>query len=205
MDGDEKFYGLGDKTGFLNKRDYEYENWNSDIPQAHTDSYRALYKSIPFLITLKKESVYGIFFDNTYRSYVNLGKENQAYFYNVWHRIPCDKIVIFIARYDAEHCGRLYLSDRERTPLPQRGHSVIISPAGEYDSADCIKKVAREIQRTISHVIRCILIMTIWMATVSLHGMRKITAIRQRPFRSWQTMDSRQSHYRSGCEIRSGL
>ena len=75
MDGDEKFYGLGDKTGFLNKRDYEYENWNSDIPQAHTDSYRALYKSIPFLITLKKESVYGIFFDNTYRSYVNLGKE----------------------------------------------------------------------------------------------------------------------------------
>ena len=54
MDGDEKFYGLGDKTGFLNKRDYEYENWNSDIPQAHTDSYRALYKSIPFLITLKK-------------------------------------------------------------------------------------------------------------------------------------------------------
>lgn len=81
MDGDEKFYGLGDKTGFLNKRDYEYENWNSDIPQAHTDSYRALYKSIPFLITLKKESVYGIFFDNTYRSYVNLGKENQAYFY----------------------------------------------------------------------------------------------------------------------------
>lgn len=55
LDGDEKFYGLGDKTGFLNKRDYEYENWNSDIPQAHTDSYRALYKSIPFLITLKKK------------------------------------------------------------------------------------------------------------------------------------------------------
>lgn len=54
MDGDEKFYGLGDKTGFLNKRDYEYENWNSDIPQAHTDSYRALYKSIPFLINLEK-------------------------------------------------------------------------------------------------------------------------------------------------------
>ena len=26
MDGDEKFYGLGDKTGFLNKRHYEYEN-----------------------------------------------------------------------------------------------------------------------------------------------------------------------------------
>ena len=26
MSGDEKFYGLGDKTGVLNKRNYEYEN-----------------------------------------------------------------------------------------------------------------------------------------------------------------------------------
>ncbi len=50
MDGDEKFYGLGDKTGFLNKRDYEFENWNSDIPQTHTEGIKALYKSIPFLI-----------------------------------------------------------------------------------------------------------------------------------------------------------
>ena len=53
MSGDEKFYGLGDKTGVLNKRNYEYENWNSDLPQAHTDDFKALYKSIPFLITLK--------------------------------------------------------------------------------------------------------------------------------------------------------
>lgn len=48
MSGDEKFYGLGDKTGVLNKRNYEYENWNSDLPQAHTDDFKALYKSIPF-------------------------------------------------------------------------------------------------------------------------------------------------------------
>lgn len=81
MQGDEAFYGLGDKTGFLNKRDYDYENWNSDIPQAHTDSYKALYKSIPFLITLRKDCVYGLFFDNTYKSYVNLGKENEGYFF----------------------------------------------------------------------------------------------------------------------------
>ncbi len=76
MEGDEKFYGLGDKTGFLNKRDYEYTNWNSDIPQAHTDDYRALYKSVPFLITLKENGAYGLFFDNTYKSYINLGIEN---------------------------------------------------------------------------------------------------------------------------------
>lgn len=81
LDGDEKFYGLGDKSGFLNKRAYEYVNWNSDIPQAHNEDYKALYKSIPFLITLKDNGVFGIFFDNTYKSYINLGKENEAYYF----------------------------------------------------------------------------------------------------------------------------
>lgn len=32
---DEQFYGLGDKTGFLNKRHYAYENWNTDNPEPH--------------------------------------------------------------------------------------------------------------------------------------------------------------------------
>ena len=32
MFGDEKFYGLGDKTGHLNKRGYGYEMWNTDDP-----------------------------------------------------------------------------------------------------------------------------------------------------------------------------
>jgi alpha-glucosidase len=81
LDEDDKFYGLGDKTGFLNKRNYEYENWNSDIPQAHNEDYHALYKSIPFLMCLKKHGVYGVFFDNTFHSYLNLGKENSKYFY----------------------------------------------------------------------------------------------------------------------------
>ena len=28
---DEQFYGLGDKPGFLNKRGYDYDNWNVDF------------------------------------------------------------------------------------------------------------------------------------------------------------------------------
>jgi alpha-glucosidase len=74
------FYGLGDKTGFLNKRGYEYENWNSDIPQAHNEDYHALYKSIPFLLCKKKDAVYGLFFDNTFHSYLNLGKSSEGYY-----------------------------------------------------------------------------------------------------------------------------
>lgn len=47
--GDEHFYGLGDKTGFLDKRGYDYEMWNTDNPDPQVDSFKALYKSIPFL------------------------------------------------------------------------------------------------------------------------------------------------------------
>lgn len=81
MDGDEAFYGLGDKTGFLNKRGYEYEMWNSDLPDPQVDSFKALYKSIPFFITLKKKHVFGIFFDNTYRTYFDMGKESNEYYF----------------------------------------------------------------------------------------------------------------------------
>lgn len=81
LEGDEYFYGLGEKTGFLNKRGYDYEMWNTDDPNPHVDSYKALYKTIPFLITLRNSCVYGIFFDNTYRSYWDLGKESNEYYY----------------------------------------------------------------------------------------------------------------------------
>lgn len=111
MSGDEKFYGLGDKTGVLNKRNYEYENWNSDLPQAHTDDFKALYKSIPFLITLKDAGVFGMFFDNTYRSHVNLGKRTAPAIITV-QRTEISIIILFPGKNDG-YCGRLYLSDRK--------------------------------------------------------------------------------------------
>lgn len=78
-DGD-CIYGLGDKTGFLNKRNYEYEMWNSDLPDPQEDNFKALYKSIPFMMVLKENAAYGIFFDNHGKSYFNLGKESRDYY-----------------------------------------------------------------------------------------------------------------------------
>ena len=81
LDAEDDFYGLGDKSGFLNKKNYEYENWNSDLPQAHNEDFKALYKSIPILMCMKKDAAYGVFFDNTFRNNINLGKENPEYFF----------------------------------------------------------------------------------------------------------------------------
>ena len=49
---DEEFYGLGDKTGYLNKRHYAYDNWNTDNPDPQVESFTRLYKSIPILLGL---------------------------------------------------------------------------------------------------------------------------------------------------------
>ncbi|MGL5383851.1 MAG: TIM-barrel domain-containing protein, partial [Culicoidibacterales bacterium] len=81
MQGDEHFYGLGDKTGFLNKRGYAYEMWNTDDPTPHVESHKALYKSVPFMLTLRDVGAFGLFFDNTFKTYFDLGKENRDYYY----------------------------------------------------------------------------------------------------------------------------
>lgn len=73
-------YGLGDKTGGLNKRYYEYEMWNTDNPDPQEDNFKSLYKSIPFMMVLKKKGAYGIFFDNHNKSCFNLGKECDDYY-----------------------------------------------------------------------------------------------------------------------------
>lgn len=81
LQGDEHFYGLGDKTGFLDKRGYDYEMWNTDNPDPQVDSFKAMYKSIPFFIALSEKYVYGIFLDNTCKSFFNMGQESRDYYY----------------------------------------------------------------------------------------------------------------------------
>jgi len=81
MQGTEHFYGLGEKAGFLDKRHYEYEMWNTDDGAPHVDSFKVLYKSIPFFITLTDTHVYGIFMDNTYKSFFNMGQESEDYYF----------------------------------------------------------------------------------------------------------------------------
>lgn len=80
FDSKDCVYGLGDKAGVLNKRHYEYEMWNSDIPDPHEDNFKSLYKSIPFMLVSKEKGAYGIFFDNHNKTYFDLGKESDAYY-----------------------------------------------------------------------------------------------------------------------------
>lgn len=139
MDGDEKFYGLGDKTGFLNKRYYDYENWNTDDPHAHTEAFKALYKSVPFLITLKDQGVFGIFFDNTCRSRISLGRERSDYYYYGAEGGDLDYYFILGDDMPGVVSGYAYLTGT--TPLPQLWTLGYHQSRMGYANADDVREV----------------------------------------------------------------
>lgn len=69
---DEKFIGLGEKTGDLNRRGSSYVNWNSDVP-LHGITSDPLYETFPFFIGIHSGLTYGLFFDNTHKTYFDFG------------------------------------------------------------------------------------------------------------------------------------
>ncbi|MGZ9043229.1 MAG: glycoside hydrolase family 31 protein [Telluria sp.] len=74
----ERFIGLGEKAGNLDRRGSAYTNWNTDAFKygAETDP---LYASVPFYIGIHHGLNYGVFFDNSYQSDFNFGASNNRF------------------------------------------------------------------------------------------------------------------------------
>jgi alpha-glucosidase len=69
---DQHIFGMGDKTGLLDRRGYTFTNWNSDA-FGFTPSSDPIYKSIPFFIGVGGSGSYGLFLDNTWRTTFDFG------------------------------------------------------------------------------------------------------------------------------------
>jgi alpha-glucosidase len=74
----ERFIGLGEKTGDLDRRGTAYTNWNTDAYR-YTAKDDPLYSTIPFYIGIHHGLNYGIFFDNSYQSDFNFGASNNRF------------------------------------------------------------------------------------------------------------------------------
>ncbi len=73
MPGGEHYFGLGDKAGSFDRRNQAFTLWNTDIaPQESTDP---LYKAIPFFLGINGTHSYGLFLDNTSRTWFDFGKQ----------------------------------------------------------------------------------------------------------------------------------
>lgn len=70
----EHFYGLGDKSCSLDLRSKRFELWGADT-YGYGKKSDPLYKNIPFYYGLHKKKAYGIFLDNTFRTFFDFGFE----------------------------------------------------------------------------------------------------------------------------------
>ena len=73
---DEHYFGLGDKTGPLDRRDQAFSLWNTDAYRFQ-ESTDPIYKSIPYFMTYRAGSATGILLDNTWRTSFDFGKETK--------------------------------------------------------------------------------------------------------------------------------
>ena len=72
---DEHYFGLGDKTGPLDRRNEAFTLWNTDAYRFQ-ESTDPIYKSIPYFMAYRAGRAIGVLFDNTWRSSFDFGKES---------------------------------------------------------------------------------------------------------------------------------
>jgi alpha-glucosidase len=79
MPADEHYFGLGDKTGPLDRRGHAYTMWNTDAYRFQ-ESTDPIYKSIPFFMAFRAGMATGIFLDNTWHTSFDFGKESASFY-----------------------------------------------------------------------------------------------------------------------------
>ncbi|MEL7003810.1 MAG: TIM-barrel domain-containing protein [Bacteroidota bacterium] len=78
LQGGERFIGMGEKTGPLDRRGHGYQHWNTDTFAYNNDS-DPLYCSTPFYIGIHNKLSYGIYLDNSHKSHFNFGASNDRF------------------------------------------------------------------------------------------------------------------------------
>jgi len=97
-DLEDKYYGLGEKTGVLNRHGRRYRMKNIDPMGYDAETTDPLYKHIPFYITKNEES-YGLLYDNLSNSTFDMGNEMDNYHgqYRYYHAEGGDLDYYFIS------------------------------------------------------------------------------------------------------------
>jgi alpha-glucosidase len=148
--GETYFYGLGEKAHGLNKSGLRYEMWNTDNPEYDSTS-DTLYQSIPFFITMKEGIAHGIFLDNTFRTFFDLGHSEKHLYKFGAPRGPLDFYVILGPKITDVIDGYTSLTGKPHfIPRWALGHQH--SRWEFYEHEDDILNIAKEIRE---HQIPC--------------------------------------------------
>lgn len=113
----ERFIGMGEQLGNLDRRGTVLTLRNTDAYK-YDDPKVPMYVSIPFFMGLHHQKVYGLFFNNSYRSVFNFGASNRRFASFAFDGGALDEFFI----HDAS-VGRIlehYTALTGRMPLPPR-------------------------------------------------------------------------------------
>lgn len=112
---DEQYFGLGDKSDGMDHRGNAFTMWTTDAFGWQQGS-DPLYKSIPFFLALKNSTAYGIFLDNTYKSFFDFGKQSRDFY--SFGSDGGELNYYFIAGPEPKKVVERYTALTGRTPLP---------------------------------------------------------------------------------------
>lgn len=138
---DEQFFGLGEKTGTLNRRGKEYKMWNSDKP-CYSVSEDPLYKSIPFFMSSYR---YGIFLDNTYKTEFKFGTESDEYY--SFEAPNGEFIYYFIFGKDYKEIQQQYITLTGKPIMPPKWALGFAQCRGMYTKEDQALEIASEFRK----------------------------------------------------------
>lgn len=138
---DEKIYGLGEKSGVLDRNGRNYKMWNSDRP-CYGAMDDPLYKSVPFFMSSYR---YGIFLDNTYKTEFKFGTESQDYY--SFEAPDGEFVYYFIFGKDYKEIQQQYISLTGKPIMPPKWALGFSQCRGLYTKEDQAREIASEFRK----------------------------------------------------------
>ncbi|MBX3269712.1 MAG: DUF5110 domain-containing protein [Sandaracinaceae bacterium] len=167
----EPFYGLGEKTGGLDRRGRRWVFWNTDAYDPALGGYRPdqdpLYASIPFFVALREGIAYGVFTDVAYRLAIDLAAARPDEY-----RVASDGPIVdqyVFAGPRMQDVLREYTALTGRAPIPPRWALGFHQCRWGYSPAARLEEVGAELRR------RDIPADVLWLDIQHMDGFRSFT------------------------------
>lgn len=141
----ERIYGLGDKTGNFDRRGQSFVDWNTDA-YGFGRATDPIYKSIPFYIATGADGgAYGLFLDNTWRSWFDFGHRDQSSLEMGSEGGPIDYYII--GGPSVRDVVRRYTDLTGKAPLPPIWALGYQQSRYSYMSSNAVRSIAATLRR----------------------------------------------------------
>ncbi len=142
----ERIYGLGERTGSMNKRGQAFPIWNIDPPQHYSPETVSMYTSIPFYLGLhiSNGTTYGVLIDHTGRVDMDLDHTHNS---EATITVQGDSLVayLFVGPTPADVL-RQYTELTGHMPMPPRWAVGYHQSRWSYYSAEQVLQVATRLR-----------------------------------------------------------